>query len=612
MRRFIASVSLLTIFLAADFALAQQQQQQQQPQPEQQPQSALVPDTGVPVFRVDSVSRSIKVVNFHHRQGSTEMELKASSLSPRASGLVRVESRQGATKIDARVEKLNPSQAQGEEYLTYVLWAVTPEGRPENLGELAIDGSGDARLQAATELQSFGLLVTAEPFFAVTQPSDVIVMEAVVSKGTLGTISPLEAKYELWPRGMYAKRLPQASRIWSAKTGKEAPPSLIQAKHAVNIAKSVNASEYAADSLRKAEVDLGNAESYFNNKGDLKKIQTLARNATQLAEDARLISMKRAEEARLEAERKAAADRVAAAQTAAEQETRKRELAESERKLAQEREETARLRADQEQRERRLLEIDKAALAEARASSETARLAALEESASLKKQKLAIEAEAERAKLLAADAEQKRLAAEAASRQAILEQQKLQAEQQRLQTEAAKARADADRSIEALRKAESERLALREQLREQLNSVLATRENARGLIVNLADVLFETGQYALRPAAREKLAKISGIVIGHPDLRLEVEGHTDSVGGAAFNQTLSERRADSVRQYLVEQGVKAGSISSRGFGMDRPAAENTTAAGRQQNRRVELVVSGDSIRSSSSSSAVSAGPISTP
>ena len=514
-------------------------------------QTIQVPDSGIPVYRVDVVSRSIKVINFHHRQGWTEMDLKGTSLAPRAKGQVKVDSKQGATKVEARIGDMIPPQAQGAEYLTYVLWAITPEGRPENLGELLLDGD-DAKLQAATELQSFGLIVTAEPYFAVTQPSDVVVMEALVDKGTTGTISPLEAKYELWPKGMYTRSLPNAERIWSSRTGKEAPSALTQAKHAIEIAKSVGAAESASATIRKAETDLANAEAIFNNKrGDLKKIQTLARNATQMAEDARLIAVKHVEEARQQAERKAAADRVAASQMAAEEEARRREVAESERRLALEREQSATLRAAQDA------------------------------------------AEAERARAAAAQADQQRMAAEAANQQARAEQERLQQEtartQERLQQETARAE-------EARLQAEADRKKLRDQLREQLSLILVTRETARGLIVNLSDVLFDTGQSTLRPGAREKLARISGILNAHPDLKLEIEGHTDSVGGDSYNQALSERRAESVRAYLIGNGVKPDSIAARGFGKRSPVADNRSASGRQQNRRVEVVVSGESIQ----------------
>lgn len=136
---------------------------------------------------------------------------------------------------------------------------------------------------------------------------------------------------------------------------------------------------------------------------------------------------------------------------------------------------------------------------------------------------------------------------------------------------------------------------MRAQLLAQLNSILQTRDTARGLIVNMSDVLFDTGKYTLKPGAREKLAKISGIVLAHPGLNLQIEGYTDSVGSDQFNQTLSEQRANAVRDYLVQNGVVDSAVTAKGFGKADPVATNDTADGRQRNRRVQLVVTGDVI-----------------
>jgi outer membrane protein OmpA-like peptidoglycan-associated protein len=157
------------------------------------------------------------------------------------------------------------------------------------------------------------------------------------------------------------------------------------------------------------------------------------------------------------------------------------------------------------------------------------------------------------------------------------------------------AQADLDRAAADKAKAEAEKTELRAQLLIQFNAILQTRDTARGLIVNMSDVLFDTAKFSLRPEAREKLAKVAGIVAGHPGLRLEVEGHTDNVGGDDYNQQLSEQRGSAVRDYLTQQGMQADWVTTKGFGKTQPVASNETAAGRQQNRRVELVISGDSI-----------------
>jgi outer membrane protein OmpA-like peptidoglycan-associated protein len=142
---------------------------------------------------------------------------------------------------------------------------------------------------------------------------------------------------------------------------------------------------------------------------------------------------------------------------------------------------------------------------------------------------------------------------------------------------------------------ETDKTELRSQLLLQFNTILQTRDTARGLIVNMSDVLFDTAKFSLRPEAREKLAKVAGIVSGHPGLRLDVEGHTDNVGGDDYNQQLSEQRGSAVRDYLTQQGMQPNSVSTKGFGKTQPVASNETASGRQQNRRVELVISGDII-----------------
>jgi outer membrane protein OmpA-like peptidoglycan-associated protein len=195
--------------------------------------------------------------------------------------------------------------------------------------------------------------------------------------------------------------------------------------------------------------------------------------------------------------------------------------------------------------------------------------------------RLAAEAQVQQARALAAQADRDKAAAEAA--RAAAESARLAAESQAQQARDAAARAD------------REKAELRDQLRQQLNTILETRESARGLIVNLSDVLFDTGSANLKPGAREKLARVAGVLLSHPELKLQVEGHTDSVGSEDYNQRLSESRADSVRAYLVGQGIASGAVATAGFGESVPVASNDTASGRQQNRRVELVVSGDAI-----------------
>lgn len=547
------------------------------------------------VFRVDVVSRTTKAINYHHRQGSTVVGIAGTSLAPKAKGEIKVDSKTGATKIDAYIDKLRPASEIGEGFLTYVLWAITPEGRPQNLGEFMLDGD-DARLQAATELQSFGMIVTAEPYYAVTMPSDYVVAEAVVKSNgdrtTTGTIMPIDTKYELVKRGGYLQYLPPADRVRLSEA-KNIPLDLMEARQAMAVAKSAGANRYAADTMQKAEVDLKNAEAFMKYSSDKKRVQTLARHVTQLAEDARLISVRKAEEDALQAERTAAERREAQLADDARRQAEQRRLAEQEAA----REARAKVEAQQ-----RALETERAARLQQQQAS-----AALAE----KERQLAMEAErnriatanleAERQKQQQLEADAARVRAENEAKQRAFEadmaRQRAEAEarQRELEAAAAKAREDAQR-------ADAERTRMRQELVRQFNMILATRETARGLIVNMSDVLFDTGKYTLRSGAREKLAKIAGIVLAHPGLKLEVEGHTDNTGGMALNQRLSEQRADEVRKYLVSQGIESGSITSQGFGYSRPVADNNTAAGRQQNRRVELIVSGSIISNGDSPS----------
>lgn len=500
-----------------------------------QRQSAYLDTSGpVPVYKVTVVGRTSKAINYRHRSGPTEIAFRGTALMPEAKGEATVNSKQGRIEIKTRMEKLTPATQFGPEYLTYVLWAVTPEGRPKNLGEVLLNGA-NSKMEVTTDLQTFGLIVTAEPYFAVTQPSDVVVMENVITKETSGTIQPIDAHYELLQRGQYVLNVPETERR-PIPLDKKTPLELHEARNAVRIARWTGADRYAADTMQKAQVSLQNAEDELQGKVGKKTVAQNSRDAAQMAEDARLIAVRRMEEERLANERMASEKREAEAKAHASQ-------AESERSAAE------RAKAEAEQ-----------------AKAEAERAKAEAQSAAERAGKEKNEAEAARAAALA--------------------------QQQAAEAEAAKAR-------ESATQAEQEKAQLREQLRQQLNLILETRETARGLIVNMSDVLFDTGKYTLKPGAREKLAKISGIIIAHPGLRLEVEGHTDSVGSDEFNQRLSEQRANTVREYLVSQGVKGDVVASRGFGKTRPVASNDNPAGRQMNRRVELVVSGDVIGSAS-------------
>ena len=489
-----------------------------------------------PTMRISVVSRTTKAVNYRHRGGSTTVDFKGTDQMPEVTGRAKVDSKSGRLDIDAKLENLLPANKFGLEYLTYVLWAITPEGRASNLGEVLLK-NGNGSLKVTTELQAFGMIVTAEPYFAVTQPSDVVVAENIIRPDTRGMEEPINARYELLAKGTYASTVePIRDAIYGIDP--KTPIELFEARNAVRIARAARADRYAAPSFQKAQELLQQAEDAYLRKQGKTPIGTVARNAAQTAEDARVISIKRQEELRIERERQEAAEREAKAKAEAEAEANRRAQAETER-----------LRAEQ-----------------AKADAERAR------------------AEAERAKQ---EAE--------AARAAALEQQQL------AQAEAEKARLAAEQAEQMRQRAEAEKAEMRARLLRQLNAILETRDTTRGLVVNMSDVLFESAKWGLRPAARERLAKIAGILLAYPDLHLDVEGHTDAIGSDAYNQELSEKRAAAVQQYLVQQGIPASSIAARGFGKLQPVADNSTAAGRQQNRRVELVVSGDMIGTAAAS-----------
>jgi outer membrane protein OmpA-like peptidoglycan-associated protein len=528
------------------------------------------------------VARTTKAINYNHRSGSTRIGFRGTALMPQAVGEAKVESKQGVIKIDADMQKLDPATKYGPEYLTYVMWAITPEGRATNVGEVLLNG-GKSKLNATTELQSFGLIITAEPYFAVTQPSDVVVMENFARHDTNGTIEEVDAKYELLQRGQYTLNV-NPSEIRPVVLDRKTPLELYEARNAVQIARWTGAPRYAAETFQKALDGLQNAEGYLQGKAGRKPIGTVAREAVQMAEDARIITVKKIQDEELANERQAGVDREARAESA-------RASAQSEAERVAQDAEKARIAAQMEA-QRVATEHDAQTAA---AQAETDRLKRENESRTA-----AAQSEADRLKrdndaqaaaaLIEADRLKSANDAQALAAQTEADRLKRENDAQR-----AAAQADHDRAAAEKAQAEADKVQLRSQLLAQFNAILQTRDTARGLIVNMSDVLFDTAKFSLRPAAREKLARVAGILSGHPGLSLQVEGYTDSVGTDEYNQQLSENRAGSVRDYLTGAGIPTASVSAKGFGKTQPVASNDTSSGRQQNRRVELVVSGEII-----------------
>jgi outer membrane protein OmpA-like peptidoglycan-associated protein len=451
-------------------------------------------------------------------------------------------------EIEAKFEGLDDPTKLGLEYLTLVLWAVSPEGRAVNLGELVLDHN-NSHLKAITDMQTFGMIVTAEPYFAVNQPGNMVVLENVVSSSTVGRQENIEARYELLGRGTYSST---NTHIQDAIFGidRKTPRVLFEARNAVRIAHLAAAEKYAASIVSKADQQLRQAEQAYVQKKDKSTVETMARETVGTAEEARVMAVK--QKAEEEAQAKAAAEK----------------------RLAEEREAKARSDADAEAKRRQAAEQAQSQAEQARAQAEAAK------------------ADAERMRL---EAQQARQEAEKAQRDAEAARASAVEQQKMLAVEADKARKAAEESDRLRQQAEKEKADLRARLLQQLNTILATRDTARGLIANMSDVLFKTGSYELLAGARERLAKVSGIVMAYPGLHLDVEGHTDSVGSDEYNLQLSQKRAQAVRDYLVQQGIPDNAIASRGLGKSAPVATNDTAEGRQQNRRVELVLTGEAI-----------------
>jgi outer membrane protein OmpA-like peptidoglycan-associated protein len=502
-----------------------------------QTQSPAQPGDPLPTYRITVVSRTAEAVSYKHHSGSTHVDFQGTDLMPSARGEAKVESKRGVLGIEAEFSELARPTTFGNEYLTYVLWAISPEGRAVNLGEVLVGDNHRSKLQVTTDLQAFALIVTAEPYYAVRRPSNAVIMENQVRPDTRGTLAVVNAKYELIDRGGY---IPTGYTFDPVVLDAKLPLEFFEARNAVRIAKSAGAERYAAPSYENAVRQMNEADALATSRHeDKKQLISVSRETVQTAEDAREIATKRIADDRAEYERKASANQVANADATAADAVR-----------------------DRNEADRKKHEAESAAL-----------------------QAQGAQANAE------ADSDRNRAAAAASDQQA----QVAQSAQATAEADSERNRAAAAASDLQAQDAVHDREELRAKLLQQFNLILETRDTARGLVVNMSDVLFDSGQFTLRPLAREKLAKISGIVLAYPTLMLAVEGNTDSVGTEGFNQTLSEKRAESVRTYLTGQGVPEASTTAHGFGKSRPIASNDTADGRQQNRRVELVVSGEVI-----------------
>jgi len=535
-----------------------------------------------PIYRVTVTERVAKAISYQHRSGATKIDFGGTALMPNAHGEAKVESKKGYIEIEVEFRNMTDATQFGGEYLTYVLWAITPEGRASNLGEILRGGGTSGKLDVTTELQVFGLVVTAEPYFAVSRPSDVVVMENVVRKDTVGKIELIDAKYELLQRGQYQ----HLTNVLDLKVDGKNPLELYEARNAINIARTSGADRFATETFQKAESNLKQAEAYRARNAGSKPVTMTARQAVQIAEDSRAIAVKRQDEDLLAAERQAGAAREASAANA----TARAESATARAENATANAQSEAARIAREAATARLTADAQAAAAQAEAIRLKQQTDAQAAAAQAEANRLRQENDAKTAALNDADRLRQQNDLLAANSRAEADRLKRENDAQRASTQG-----ELDRIAAERRQLELDKADLRAQLLLQFNTILQTRDTARGLIVNMSDVLFDTAKFTLRPEAREKLAKVAGIVSGHPGLRLDVEGHTDNVGGDDYNQKLSEERGGSVRDFLITQGMARTSVASTGFGKTQPVASNETVSGRQQNRRVEMVVSGEII-----------------
>ena len=474
-----------------------------------------------------SVNTSIRAVSY--QLGTTsKVDLAPGDLLPQARGEAKVEAKKGLVSMEISVSGLATPTKLGAEFLTYVVWVVSPEGRASNVGEIQLDNSGKGKLKGTTPLQTFSLFVTVEPYFAVRQPSEMVILANALRKDTRGKIVMVN-NYPLITRSQYQKL---GNPLALTLDVKNVPLEMYEARNAVEIARSRNADQYAPEIFSKAEGGLKIAENALARKAEKKEIIATARLAVQASEDARALAVQRQEEERIENERRAAA---------------------------------AKAKAD----------------AEAKAASEAAEAKRKADAEAAEIKRRANEEARRQRELASAREAQMKAEADAAALRAKMEADALKAKEEAANAEANRARQQAE--------------ALRAQLLDQFSRILETRDSPRGLVVTMADVLFDVGKFDLRPATREKLARLAGIVLAHQGLQLDIEGHTDSTGSDEFNQKLSEQRAMTVQSFMSQQGIPAGAVTARGFGRTMPIADNATAPGRQQNRRVEIIVSGEVI-----------------
>jgi outer membrane protein OmpA-like peptidoglycan-associated protein len=538
-----SSITLLAVLALGASAQAQYQTQ-------------VPADAGnpTPTYRVNVVSRTTRAVSYRHRSGATKINFQGTDLMPGAAGEAKVESKRGALEVEVEFSGLDRPTSFGNEYLTYVLWAISPEGRPVNIGEVLVGDNHRSKLDVTTDLQAFALIVTAEPYYAVRRPSNVVVLENAVRADTAGASEAVDAKFELIDRGGY---IPTGYKFDPVILNAKLPLEFFEARNALRIAQSAGAERYAATSYQKAVTQMNEADARATGKHQNKKsLISVSREVVQTSEDAREIAVKHIDEERAESERAAGAGREAHARARANEESLRRENAEAV---------SADAVRQRDDADRKNLDAQAAAQQAIGAQADAER-----DRNSAQRQQRDAQADSDRNRANAASSDAQLQLAVGAQADAERDRNNAQQYQRAAEADSDRNRAAAASSDAQLQQSVRDREELRARLLQQFNLILETRDTARGLVVNMSDVLFDSGKYTLRPLAREKLAKISGIVLAYPSLKLAVEGNTDSVGTETFNQQLSEQRAEGVRSYLTHQGIPESSTTAKGFDRSHP------------------------------------------
>ena len=460
---------------------------------------ALSVATALLAAQASALEVSLSTVQYPEKQ-SIEVSFAGTSRAPKAEIRADVEAREAQTAIEISFTKMRPAVLFAGDVTSFVVWAVTRDGKYENLGELWVrDENGDASF--STGLKEFALIVTAESHAMVDDPSELIVFYSEAPVKPKGSrVTPIQfARFVPAPRH-------DVESIAGLDYTLDKPIDLVQAQKAFELAQRAEAEQYAPGLMHEARITLAQANALATASGRRKEMVDFSRRTVSLSSEAMRVTKRKVEEKELE-------QRIASR------------------------------RAEMEALESRARSAESAAATANR------------------------DLEQARAERTSVEAEMARLGDE-----------KLRLEDQTLRLEAERA---------ALERQKAELL---QRLQGALSRVAETRNTARGFIVNLPDILFDTNEATLKPEAKITIAKLSGIMLLMAELNVRIEGHTDTTGTAAYNMKLSQRRADSVLAFLIESGLASERMTAVGYGMERPLADNTTAGGRARNRRVELVI----------------------